>query len=74
MATRFAHQVLGWDPGNYRVDTTATTSRQGSVTGVIARLTRYALPCPAPVNGRMGPMCAGGAEDIALAEPVTTGA
>ena len=74
VATRFANQVLGWNPGNYGVDTTVTTSRQGSVTGVTARLTRYALPCPAPVNGHMGPMCAGGAEDIALAEPVTTGA
>jgi len=74
VATRFANQVLGWNPGNYGIDTTPTSSGQGSVTRVTARLTRYTLPCPAPVNDHMGPMCAGGAEDIALAEPVTTGA
>ncbi len=74
VATRFANQVLGWNPGNYGIDTTVTKTLQGSVVGMTARVTRYALPCPAPVNDHMGPMCAGGAEDIALAEAVTTGA
>jgi hypothetical protein len=74
VATRFASEVLGWDASSYEINMTSSTIQHANVIAMTARLTRYALPCPSPPPGQpMAAFCAGGAEDLFLGQPGTSG-